>query len=105
MRFASETGRLQYLRSPRPASTVLLDNEGMSELIGPRPVFTIVMGCNGVGKSAWKPKHYDLLSTRYFDQDSIAGGIGDWNSPDHPYPTDHTAIAGDSATPTRAGPQ
>lgn len=54
----------------------------MSELIDPRPVFTIVMGCNGVGKSAWKRKNYDLLPTRYFDQDSIAGGIGDWNSPE-----------------------
>ena len=54
----------------------------MSELIDPRPVFTIVMGWNGVGKSAWKRKKYDLLPTRYFDQDSIAGGIGDWNSPD-----------------------
>lgn len=59
-----------------------MDNEGMSELIDPRPVFTIVMGCNGVGKSAWKRKNYDLLPTRYFDQDSIAGGIGDWNSPE-----------------------
>ncbi|MCY4594301.1 MAG: hypothetical protein OXC19_05810 [Bryobacterales bacterium] len=54
----------------------------MSELIDPRPVFTIVMGCNGVGKSVWKRKNYDLLPTRYFDQDSIAGGIGDWNSPE-----------------------
>ncbi len=52
----------------------------MSELIDPRPVFTIVMGCNGVGKSAWKRGNYDLLPDRYFDQDSIAGGIGDWNS-------------------------
>ena len=52
----------------------------MSELIDPRPVFTIVMGCNGVGKSAWKRDNYDLLPDRYFDQDSIAGGIGDWNS-------------------------
>ena len=54
----------------------------MSELIDPRPVFTIVMGCNGVGKSAWKRDNYDLLPDRYFDQDSIAGGIGDWNSPE-----------------------
>lgn len=52
----------------------------MSELLDPRPVFTIVMGCNGVGKSAWKRKNYDLLPERYYDQDSIAGGIGDWNS-------------------------
>ena len=54
----------------------------MSELLDPRPVFTIVMGCDGVGKSVWKRKNYDLLPTRYFDQDSIAGGIGDWNNPD-----------------------
>ena len=54
----------------------------MSELIDPRPVFTIVMGCNGAGKSAWKRYNYDLLPDRYFDQDSIAGGIGDWDSPE-----------------------
>ena len=57
-----------------------MDNERVSELLDPRPVFTIVMGCNGVGKSAWKRKNYDLLPERYYDQDSIAGGIGDWNS-------------------------
>jgi len=60
----------------------MADNEGMSELMDQRPVFTIVMGCNGVGKSAWKRDNYDLLPDRYFDQDSIAGGIGDWNSPE-----------------------
>lgn len=54
----------------------------MSELLDPRPVFTIVMGCNGVGKSAWKRKNYDLLPARYYDQDSVAGGLGDWNSPE-----------------------
>ena len=64
------------------ASAVLSDNERMAELIDPRPVFTIVMGCNGVGKSAWKRDNYDMLPDRYFDQDSIAGGIGDWNSPE-----------------------
>ena len=47
-----------------------------------RPVFTIVMGCNGSGKSAWKRANYDRLPDRYFDQDSIAGGIGDWDSED-----------------------
>ena len=54
----------------------------MSELIDPRPVFVIVMGCNGVGKSAWKRRHYDDLPDRYFDQDAIAGGIGDWDGDD-----------------------
>ena len=51
----------------------------MAELIDPRPKFVIVMGCNGVGKSAWKRGNYDRLPEHYFDQDSIAGGIGDWN--------------------------
>ncbi len=54
----------------------------MSELPDPRPVFTIVMGCDGVGKTAWKRNNYDLLPSRYFDRDSFAGGIGDWNSPE-----------------------
>ena len=54
----------------------------MSEPLDPRPVFTIVMGCNGVGKTAWKRAHYDLLPSRYFDQNSFSGGIGDWNSPE-----------------------
>ena len=62
--------------------SVVVGNDGMSELLDPRPVFTIVMGCDGVGKSAWKRKNYDLLPTRYFDPDSIAGGTGDWNIPD-----------------------
>lgn len=47
-----------------------------------RPVFTVVMGCNGVGKSAWKRANYDQLPRRYFDQDSVAGGLGDWNDPE-----------------------
>ncbi len=55
-------------------------NRRMADQLDQRPVFTIVMGCNGAGKSAWKRAHYDLLPERYYDQDSIAGGIGDWNS-------------------------
>ncbi|MCY3818452.1 MAG: hypothetical protein OXH52_03670 [Gammaproteobacteria bacterium] len=51
----------------------------MAELMDRRPVFTMVLGCNGAGKSAWKRNNYDRLPARYFDQDSIAGGIGDWN--------------------------
>ncbi len=52
----------------------------MAELIDPRPKFVMIMGCNGAGKSAsWKRNNYDRLPERYFDQDSIAGGIGDWN--------------------------
>lgn len=51
----------------------------MAELLDRRPKLVIVMGCNGAGKSAWKRNNYDRLPERYFDQDSIAGGIGDWN--------------------------
>lgn len=54
----------------------------MADQLDSRPVFTIVMGCNGSGKSAWKRANYDRLPERYFDQDSIAGGIGDWDSED-----------------------
>ena len=52
----------------------------MADQLDSRPVFIMVMGCNGAGKSAWKRGNYDRLPDRYFDQDSIAGGIGDWNS-------------------------
>jgi len=52
----------------------------MADQLDNRPVFTIVMGCNGAGKSAWKRANYDILPERYFDRDSVAGGIGDWNS-------------------------
>ena len=50
----------------------------MSELIDPRPVFTIVMGCNGCGKSMWKRESWDLLPSRYYDQDSVTAGVGGW---------------------------
>lgn len=53
----------------------------MAELIDPRPRLMLVMGCNGSGKTAWKRANYDRLPEKYFDQDSIAGGIGDWNDP------------------------
>lgn len=51
----------------------------MAEIIDPRPKFMLIMGCNGCGKSAWKRKNYDSLPEIYFDQDSVAGGIGDWD--------------------------
>ena len=47
----------------------------MADQLDNRPVFTIVMGCNGAGKSAWKRDNYDRLPQQYFYQDSIAGGI------------------------------
>lgn len=37
------------------------------------------MGCDGVGKSAWKRTHYDDLPRHFIDQDSVADGLGDWD--------------------------
>ena len=54
----------------------------MADQLDNRPVFTIVMGCNGAGKSAWKRANQDRLPERYFNKDSIADGIGGWNTPD-----------------------
>ena len=51
----------------------------MAEIMDRRPVFILVIGCDGAGKSAWKRANYDRLPRRYFDEASIAGGIGDWN--------------------------
>lgn len=38
------------------------------------------MGCDGAGKSAWKRLNYDRLPERFIDEDSVAGGFGDWNN-------------------------
>ena len=54
----------------------------MADQLDNRPVFTIVMGCNGAGKSAWKRANQDRLPERYFDKDSMANGIGGWDTPD-----------------------
>ena len=42
--------------------------------------FTVVMGCNGAGKTTWKRANYDRLPARHYDLDAVAGGIGDWNN-------------------------
>lgn len=73
-------GARRVARRRRTTGAWATMNEVMADQLDDRPVFTIVMGCNGAGKSAWKRGNYDLLPERYFDQDSIAGGIGDWNS-------------------------
>lgn len=52
----------------------------MADQLDNRPVFTIVMGCNGAGKSAWKRANRDRLPERYFDKDSIADGVGGWET-------------------------
>ena len=44
-----------------------------------RPKLTIVIGTNGAGKSTWCSKHEDELPTAFYDADSIANSLGDWN--------------------------
>ena len=51
----------------------------MAELMEPEPRLVMVMGCDGCGKTAWKRANYARLPEKHYDQDSIAGGIGDWN--------------------------
>ena len=60
----------------------------MGDQLDNRPVFTIVMGCDGAGKSAWKVKNRDRLPERYFDKDSIANGVGGWDTPNARQRTD-----------------
>lgn len=52
----------------------------MADQLDNRPVFTIVMGCNGAGKSVWKRANRDRLPERYYDKDSIADGVGGWDT-------------------------
>ena len=57
-----------------------LHNDHMAGLTDSRLVFSIVVGSTGVGERGWKRSSYDLLPDRYYDQDAVAGGTGDWNS-------------------------
>ena len=59
----------------RPGGT---DRDGRPARQPPR--FTIVMGCDGAGKSAWKRANRDRLPERYLDEDVIADGIGGWET-------------------------
>lgn len=46
------------------------------------PKLTIVIGANGAGKSTWCDKHRSRrLPADFYNADSIAKGLGDWNSP------------------------
>ena len=46
-----------------------------------RPRLTIVIGTNGAGKSTWCSKHENELPAAFYDADSIANSLGDWNDP------------------------
>ena len=46
------------------------------------PKLTIVIGANGAGKSTWCDQHRARrLPTDFYNADSIAQGLGSWNSP------------------------
>lgn len=45
------------------------------------PKLTVVIGGNGAGKSTWCARHKDRLPKPFYNADSIANGLGDWNDP------------------------
>lgn len=47
----------------------------------PQPI--IVIGANGAGKTTWCRRHGDLLPEHFYNADTIAEGLGGWNSPAH----------------------
>lgn len=47
------------------------------------PQLIIVIGANGAGKTTWCRRHGDLLPEHFYNADTIAEGLGGWNSPAH----------------------
>ena len=45
------------------------------------PKLTMVIGGNGAGKSTWCSRHKERLPVPFYNADSIANGLGDWNNP------------------------
>ena len=52
----------------------------LADILDNKPSFTIVMGCDGCGKTTWKRANCDALAEVHIDLDSIAEGIGNWDS-------------------------
>lgn len=46
------------------------------------PKLKVVIGANGAGKSTWCRAHRSELPRPFYNADSIAEGLGDWNSTD-----------------------
>ena len=51
----------------------------MGDILDNKPPFTIIMGCDGCGKTIWKRANREALATIHIDLDSIADGIGNWD--------------------------
>lgn len=47
------------------------------------PQLIIVIGANGAGKTTWCRRHGDTLPEHFYNADTIAEGLGGWNSPAH----------------------
>ena len=45
------------------------------------PTLTIAIGGNGAGKTTWCRRHRHELPNHFYNADTIAEGLGDWNSP------------------------
>lgn len=46
------------------------------------PELTIVIGANGAGKTTWcNHNRHERLPAAFYNADSIANGLGGWNSP------------------------
>lgn len=43
------------------------------------PRLNVVLGGNGSGKTTWAREHRDTLPKHFYDADSIANSLGDWN--------------------------
>ncbi len=52
----------------------------VADILDNKTSFTIVMGCDGCGKTTWKRANRDALAAVHIDLDSIAEGIGNWDS-------------------------
>ena len=44
------------------------------------PRRTIVIGANGAGETTWCERHREELPIDFYNADSVANGLGDWNS-------------------------
>ncbi len=46
------------------------------------PKLTLLMGCEGSGRTGWRRANQDLLPEAFFDADSLADALGGWDSRD-----------------------
>ena len=52
----------------------------MADILDNKTSFSIVLGCDGCGKTTWRRADRDALAKVHIDLNSIAEGIGNWDS-------------------------